>query len=194
MQQFLVVNPPPPKKEEKLVRITVHFVELDKDYNKIFGFKWQPGFTADPTITVGQGGQGGAGATGASLQRDDLEPASAPLERCRIAGYARVLKTGTRHRQERPAGQAQGADGDPVRRRGPDSRQRRPPRAPRSASTIAITPKILGQSEDIEMDLKINQTNLVGRTRGQRRADDLAPQGGRPRSTSSRARAPRWRA
>ena len=45
---FMVVNAPPPKKQEKLVRVTFHFVELSKDYDKLFAFKWAPGFTSDP--------------------------------------------------------------------------------------------------------------------------------------------------
>jgi pilus assembly protein CpaC len=161
IQQFLVVNPAPPKKEVKLVRITVHFVELDKDYSKLFGFKWQPGFTADPTITVGQGANGAAGAAGASFSAtiSNLLPHLTSLQN---AGYARVLKTGTVivksgqnaslvEQQEIPF-TVQGGNGNVA-----------------SASAkvgleVAITPKILGQSEDIEMEMKINQTNAVGRT------------------------------
>ena len=71
------MNPPPPKKQEKLVRVTFNFVELSKDYNKLFGFKWQPGFTADPQITVGSGSANGASACGFVVHCGDFESLSA---------------------------------------------------------------------------------------------------------------------
>jgi pilus assembly protein CpaC len=161
IQQFLVVNPAPPKKEVKLVRITVHFVELDKDYAKVLGFKWQPGFTSSPTITVGQGADGSAGAAGASFSAviSNLIPHLTNLQN---SGYARILKTGTlivKSGQNASLVENQGipfaipgANGSPA---GAGKAE--------VGLNIAVTPKILGQSEDIEMELKINQVNAVGR-------------------------------
>ena len=34
--------PPPPKPQDKLIQIIVHFVELNKDYGKLFRFDWSP--------------------------------------------------------------------------------------------------------------------------------------------------------
>lgn len=53
IQSDIQVVPPQPKRESKLVRLSVYFVELSKDFLKNFGFKWQPGFTADPSISIG---------------------------------------------------------------------------------------------------------------------------------------------
>ena len=47
IQSDIQVTPPQPKRESKLVRVTVYFVQLSKDFLKSFGFKWQPGFTVD---------------------------------------------------------------------------------------------------------------------------------------------------
>lgn len=162
VQQFLVINPPPPKKEGKLVRITVHFVELDKDYEKIFGFKWEPGFTADPTITVGQGAQGAAGAAGASFSAtiSSLLPHLASLQ---DAGYARILKTGTVIvKNGQPANLVEQEE-LPFAVAGPTPGSVAPSSA-KVGLEVAITPKIVGQSEDIEMEIKINQSSVVGRT------------------------------
>jgi pilus assembly protein CpaC len=162
VQQFLIVNPAPPKKEVKLVRITVHFVELDKDYEKIFGFKWEPGFTADPQITVGQGANGGAGAQGTSFTAtiSSLLPHLSSLQ---DAGYARILKTGTVIVQSgRPAKLVEQEE-LPFAIAGPTPGSVAPSSA-KVGLEVAITPKILGQSEDIEMDVNINQSNVVGRT------------------------------
>lgn len=160
IQQFLVVNPAPPKKEVKLVRITVHFVELDKDYAKVLGFKWQPGFTAAPTITVGQGASGGASAAGASFSAviSNLIPHLANLQN---SGYARVLKTGTLIVK---SGQnASLVENQVIPFSIPAANGAAAPGEAKVGLNIAITPKILGQSEDIEMELKINQINAVGR-------------------------------
>jgi pilus assembly protein CpaC len=64
---FMVVNAPPPKKQEKLVRVTFHFVELSKDYDKLFAFQWSPGFTSDPQVSVGTGATGAVAAQGTSF-------------------------------------------------------------------------------------------------------------------------------
>lgn len=160
IQQFLVVSPAPPKKEGKLVRITVHFVELDKDYQRLFGFKWQPGFTANPTITVGQGAQGGAGASGSSFSAtiSNLLPHLASLQ---TAGYARILKTGTLIvKSGQPASLVEQTE---VPFSLPAANGAAAPSVAQVGLEVAITPKILGQSEDIEMELKINQKNAVGR-------------------------------
>ncbi len=158
---FIVINPPPPKKQDKLVRITVHFVELSKDYNKIFGFKWQPGFTADPTISIGQNAQGGAAASGTSFSAT-LSSLLPRLESAQQAGYARVLKTGTVVvRSGQPATLNEQTE-IPFAVQGGNGQV-----AASSAKVgleIAVTPQIVGQSEDIQMELKMNQTDLVGRS------------------------------
>ncbi len=89
-----VPEAPPPPAEPQQVRITVHFVELSKDYSKIFGFKWQPGFTADPQITVGTGAGGSAAAGGASFT-GTISSLFPKLRSASFAGFARVLKTVT---------------------------------------------------------------------------------------------------
>jgi pilus assembly protein CpaC len=159
IQTFLVINPPPAKKQEKLVRVTIHFVELDKDYLKIFGFKWEPGFTADPQIAIGQG-QTGAAGTGASFSAT-ISSLIPHLQSLQKAGYARILKSGTVIvRSGQPASLTEQQQ-LPFAVQGPNGQT-----APSSATVgleVGVTPKILGQSEDIEMDLKINQVSVVGR-------------------------------
>ncbi|MGK5082899.1 hypothetical protein WDW37_06310 [Bdellovibrionota bacterium FG-1] len=160
VQNFIVINPPPAKKQVKLVRVTVHFVELSKDYLKTFGFKWQPGFTADPSISIGQNPQGGAGASGMSLTAT-ISSLIPHLESLQKSGYARILKTGTVivksgdpatlvEQTDIPFG-VQAGNGQVAAS------------SAKVGLEVAVTPQILGQSEDISMDLKMNQTNVVGR-------------------------------
>ena len=168
IENMIVVNPPPPRKQEKLVRVTVNFVELDKDYSKVFGFKWEPGFgpgadaagapLAAPQIGVGQGGSSGFSLGGTI---SNLFPR---LTSAQNAGFARILKTGTvvvRSGQPAsiveqtkfpftivaPNGQIT-AGAEPV------------------GLSVNVTPVILGQSEDIQLDLNMDQVNLVARGTG----------------------------
>ncbi len=153
----LVVNPPPPKKQEKLVRVTFHFVELAKDYNKVFGFKWQPGFTADPSVSINQGGTGASG-TSFTATLSSLFP---KLQSAQNAGYARVLKTGTVITRSGQPAQLEEQTEYPFTMIGSNG-------VPQAASkpvgiSMAVTPSILGDSQDIQMDLELNQVDLVGR-------------------------------
>jgi pilus assembly protein CpaC len=159
---FIVVNPPAPKKQDKLIRLTVHFVELSKDYSKVFGFKWEPGFTADPTITVGQSatstGTPGSSPVSFTATISSLIP---KLLSAQDAGYARVLKTATIIVRSGKNASLNDGLSVPFVTQGQNGQ-------PQGASKdvgldVAVTPQILGQSEDIEMELKMSQTNLVGR-------------------------------
>lgn len=159
VQNFIVINPPPPKKEEKLVRVTIHFVELAKDYQRIFGFKWQPGFTSDPQVSVNSTtGSNAADATSFTATLSSLFP---KLQSAQVAGYARVLKSGTVVvRSGQPAKLTEktvipfamvGPNGQVVTSQAGVGLQ------------MGVTPAILGTSDDIQMDLKMEQVNLTGR-------------------------------
>ncbi|MFZ9596500.1 MAG: hypothetical protein ACO3A2_10535 [Bdellovibrionia bacterium] len=162
IESFIVVNPPPPKKTEKLIRVTFHYVELSKDYNKVFGFKWQPGFTpGSDQIQVGQTQMGAAGAASGATFSATISALFPKLASSQAAGYARVLKTGTVIvRSGQPATLSEVTQ-IPYNQAGQNGQVT-------SASkdvglTASVTPLILGQSEDIQLNLDLNQTNLVGR-------------------------------
>jgi len=160
VQNFIMILPPPPRKNEKLVRVTVHFVELAKDYNKVFGFKWQPGFTSDPYLTLGQAGSGAAGASSASFG-GTISSLLPKLDSAQTAGYARVLKTGTIIvRSGQPAKLVEQTQ-FPFMTGGQNGQMTA--QSKDVGLSISVTPQILGQSEDIQMDMDIDQTDLVGR-------------------------------
>lgn len=166
VQNFIVVNPPPPKKQEKLVRVTIHFVELAKDYTKVFGFKWQPGFTADPQITIGTTQTGGTGAESGSAASFSATISSLfpKLSNAQNAGYARILKTGTLITRSGQPAQLNETTNIPFAIMGQNGQP-----ATTQANvglTVAVTPLILGQSEDIQLDLDLNQINMTGKSAG----------------------------
>lgn len=156
IQNFIVINQPPAKKQEKLVRVTVHFVELSKDYNKMFGFKWQPGFTADPQISIGTTEQGEAGASGTSFT-GTISSLFPKLQSAQSAGFARILKTGTLIVRSGQSAQLEDKVEIPyVVQSGTEMKTEKAG----VGLTVAVTPQILGQSEDIQLDLETNQVNL----------------------------------
>jgi len=157
IKSFIVFNPPPAKKQEKLVRVTVHFVELSKDYNRGLGFKWEPGFSSNPEIQFGTTQSGGMGTSAFSLS-GTISSLIPKLNSLQTAGYARILKTGTVVvRSGQPAKLNEQTE-IPYLVQGNGQQT--------SASkgvglVMAVTPQILGQSEDIQLDINMQQTNLV---------------------------------
>jgi pilus assembly protein CpaC len=158
VQNFIVINAPPPRKQDKLIRVTVHFVELSKDYKKIFGFKWQPGFTADPQITIGSTDAGSTGATGASFTAT-ISSLFPKLQSAQDAGFARILKTGTLLVRSGLKGDLRDETQIPFAITGPNGQVTTS--AANVGLSVAVTPLILGDSDDIEMDLEMNQVNLI---------------------------------
>lgn len=100
IKNFINVNekkdPEPPA---KLVKISAQFVELSKEYAKVFSFKWQPfmsnqasisfGRTSDGGVTTTENGAGSNGALAGTIS--SLFP---KLNSAKSAGYARIIQSG----------------------------------------------------------------------------------------------------
>ena len=158
VHNFIVVDAPPPKKNEKLVRVTVHYVELSKNYNRYFGFKWQPGFTTQPTIAIGQAADGATGATGPTFSAT-ISSLFPKLNSGQDAGFARILKTSTVIVRSGQAANLEETTDFPYTTTGPNGQAIG---ASKSVGlTMSVTPKILGQSDDIEMELDLSQSSVV---------------------------------
>lgn len=155
---YIQIKPTPAKKAEKLVRVTVHFVELSKDYNKVFMFKWQPGFTADPQITVGTRSDGSVGSSGASFS-GTISSLLPKLQSAQSAGYARILKSGTLITRSGQAATLREETEFPFLVAGPNGTTTGGKQA--VGLSVGVTPTIL-QNDDVAMDLNLNQVNLVG--------------------------------
>lgn len=161
VQSFITILPAPPKKQEKLVRVTVHFVELAKDYSRLFNFKWQPGFASDPKISIGSDGTTGAVASGGLSLSGTISSLFPKLASAQSAGYARVLKTGTIVVRSGQVGKLSEQMGFPfVASSGNGGVQAGNAKV---GLALSVTPAILGQSEDIQLDIDLQQSNVVGR-------------------------------
>jgi len=167
IQNDIQVTPPQPKRESKLLRLSVYFVELSKDFLKSFGFKWQPGFTADPSISIGTSTSGAAGTSDSggftfAGTLSSLFPAigSSPAS----SAYGRILKSATivvksaekarmRDVQEFPTQtiSSSGAVGS-----GPSVKV---------GFEVEITPTIL-QGQDVDLNIDLDQMNSLGKGLG----------------------------
>lgn len=164
VQNFLVVNPPPPKKQDKLVKMTIHFVELSKNYNKTFGFNWAPGFTSDPSISFGQQANGTVGTSSTSFTAT-LSSLFPKLQSAQDAGFARILKQGSVIVKNDIQGQL--AENRDIPIVTTDQNGRQIVNFTSVGLNIKVKPTILGQSEDLQVFIDISQKNVIGESNGQ---------------------------
>jgi pilus assembly protein CpaC len=165
IQNDIQVNPPPPKRDSKLVRLGIYFVELSKDFLKSFGFKWQPGFTADPSISIGANAAGGtttsnAGGFTFSGTLSSLFPAlNAPPSN---AGYGRILKQANLVVKSEQQGTLRDEQTIPTQQLGPNGTV-----GAGQSITVGfvanITPTIL-QGQDVDLNISISQVNALSKT------------------------------
>ncbi len=154
---FIVVSEPPPRGQDKLVRITVHFVELLKDYNKFFGFRWNPGFTSAPSLSFGQQADGNVG-TNSSTFSATLSNLFPKLNTLQSSGFGRILKqfvmigkngTEVSTTEERKVySTVAGATGAAVSNN------------VSADTTVTVTPRIFKQTEDVEMAIQFSKTDF----------------------------------
>ena len=93
---FISVNekkdPAPPPKQ---VKITSQFVELSKDYSRVFGFKWAPLMGEDSSsISFGQDSAGGVTSRSNGTLAATISNLFPKLNSARSAGYARIVQSG----------------------------------------------------------------------------------------------------
>jgi pilus assembly protein CpaC len=96
IHNFVVVNQK--KKKDplpKLIKITAQFVELSKDYNRIFGVKWTPMMTdAGATISFGKTADGSVVTRSANTIAGTISNLFPKLASAKAAGHARILQSG----------------------------------------------------------------------------------------------------
>lgn len=92
---FISVNekkdPEPPP---KMIKITTQFVELSKDYQKIFAFQWAPLMSNSGSISFGKTTQGGITTSEDGTLSGTISNLFPKLNSAKSAGYARVIQSG----------------------------------------------------------------------------------------------------
>lgn len=163
IQNDIQVTPPPPKRDSKLVRLGIYFVELSKDFLKTFGFKWQPGFTADPQISIGTGDTGvttsNSGGFTFSGTLSSLFPAlNAPPSN---AGYGRILKQASLVVKSEQEGTLRDEQNIPTQQVGQNGVLGAGPTIP-VGLLVKVTPTIL-QGQDVDLNINVSQRNALSK-------------------------------
>jgi pilus assembly protein CpaC len=97
IQNFITINPAKQKPEPppKLVKIIAQFVELKKDYNRIFGFKWTPTLsTGGGSIQFGKTVSDGVTTKSNGTFSGTIANLFPQLAAAKSAGYAREIQQG----------------------------------------------------------------------------------------------------
>ncbi|OFZ14394.1 MAG: hypothetical protein A2X86_05990 [Bdellovibrionales bacterium GWA2_49_15] len=96
LQNFINVNEESkPQPLPKLVKIMVQFVELTKDYNRVFGFKWVPLLAGDGgNIQIGKTASGGVSTSSQGTLAATISNLFPRLASAKSAGFARVIQSG----------------------------------------------------------------------------------------------------
>ena len=96
IQNFINVNEESkPQPLPKLIKIMVQFVELTKDYNRVFGFKWVPLMAGDGgNINIGKTASGGVSTSSSGTLAATISNLFPRLASAKGAGFARVIQSG----------------------------------------------------------------------------------------------------
>lgn len=93
---FIAVNEKKePQPAPKMVKLSAQFVELSKDYGKVFAFKWAPLMGQDNSqIQFGQTATGNITSTSSGTLSATISNLFPKLNAAKQAGYARVVQSG----------------------------------------------------------------------------------------------------
>lgn len=93
---FIAVNEKKePQPAPKMVKVTAQFVELAKNYGKVFAFKWAPLMGEDnSSISFGQTKSGNVTSTSSGTLSATISGLFPKLNAAKSAGYARVIQSG----------------------------------------------------------------------------------------------------
>lgn len=93
---FIAINEKKePQPAPKMVKVTAQFVELAKNYGKVFAFKWAPLMGEDNSqISFGQTAQGNVTSTSSGTLSATISNLFPKLNAAKSAGYARVIQSG----------------------------------------------------------------------------------------------------
>ena len=160
IQNFIVVNSkkkPPPV--PKLVRITAQFVELTKDYNKVFGFKWEPLLSdGQGSISFGKTNQGELKTKTQNSLVGTISNLFPKLASAKAAGYARVIQSGVILIKDKVQGSINKLEEKPFAVGTGDFTQ---PDKSVSGFNLNITPTIL-QKEKVDLNIGLTVSASTG--------------------------------
>lgn len=150
--------PPPPK---KIVQLVVHYVELNKNYNKGFRFQWTPDFGEDSSITFNSGDRAPSSiVTSISGTISRLLP---KLNWAKAHGLARVLQSSSIIVEDGSKGTVKSLTNVPYQTVSGDGQTTTS--FAQTGIVSSITPQVMGsRSDSIKLNMQFSVEALVGMT------------------------------
>lgn len=152
---------------KKLIQVTVHYVELKKDYNKGFLFQWTPIIGEDGTrITATYGGQGPARSGGLhSVLSATIQNFLPKLNWAKSFGFARVLHNSSLIMEDKVQGNITSEVHVPMTISTPSGVQAS--KQSQAMINTTVTPEVTGPRKDtVRMDVTFNVASPVGQSQG----------------------------
>lgn len=161
---LITVRAAPAAEPSKMVQMVVHYVELNKDYSRSFGFSWAPTMAQGGSVDFNSGASGAAGGVVGQITGtiSNLLP---KLNWAREHGHARILKSTTLLVQDGKTGNINSTVARHINVVGAQG-------VPNLVKVDAgiktrITPKILGSGSDsIDIQVAFEISNFLGENRG----------------------------
>lgn len=96
IETLIQINPKSqPPQVPKMIKITAQFVELTKNYKRIFGFNWTPVRAGDGgSIQIGKSASGGVTTGSQGTLAATISNLFPKLQSAKSAGYARIVQSG----------------------------------------------------------------------------------------------------
>ncbi len=163
------VAPRKPDPPAKMVRITVDFVELSKDYLRNFGFSWIPTLSTDSgSISFGTSTTGGVTSQGNGSISATIGNLFPKLSTAQNAGYARILEESVIVVKQNQSGRIERKMKLPVPFQTiTNGAVQTGYNYPTIGLELSIVPTVKAQSEDIELNMDFHYDGLAGRTSDQ---------------------------
>jgi len=161
---MLQVRPPPARGPEKLIQLVIHYVELNKDYNRMFRFQWMPDLKDGSQMSFGGDSSRGPGSAGVFSQITGIISNLFPkLNWLKGHNFARILESSTLIVENNQKGEMKSVSNVPypvVNANGQAGTQFQP-----VGINTAITPSIISSNSDsIRLDLGFAISQLIGIT------------------------------
>ncbi len=161
---MLQVRPPPARGPEKLIQLVIHYVELNKDYNRMFRFQWMPDLKDGSQMSFGGDSSRGPSSAGVFSQITGIISNLFPkLNWLKGHNFARILESSTLIVENNQKGEMKSVSNVPypvVNANGQAGTQFQP-----VGINTAITPSIISSNSDsIRLDLGFAISQLIGIT------------------------------
>jgi len=162
IQNFISVSEDKKKQKQpdpKLLKITAQFVELSKDYNKIFGFKWTPLMSGNGgSVQFGKTTDGGVTTKSDGTLAATISNLFPKLASAKSAGHARVIQSGMVIVQDKIAGSIQKSSKKPF---AIGTGEFVKSESAEAGFNLNVTPTVL-EEEKIKLDLGVSVSSTLG--------------------------------